>query len=374
MSRSRPGTGPATRSRAFVEVSLDALTRNWRALTAMSAPATVAPVVKADGYGLGAIPIAEHLWRLGARNFWAFDYPGASALRRSLPDACILMLGGLPHGAGEDCVHERLLPAIGALDELEEWRKAAAKAARPLPLALHFDTCLNRYAVPEPELRRIAAEPDRWLKGLKPALWMSHLADSETPDSPRNKHQLRLFHELSALLPPAPRSLAATCGVGLGKEWHLDMVRPGAGIYGMPVIPGLHPIARIAAQVVQLKEIAPGERLGYGGQWQAPSPSRIATIAIGYADGLNRESTPPGTPLWFKREPLPLRGRISMDLASVEVPQNSGLQTGDWVDLLPPPDPPKTPVPPLAYRRALTVSLGYRVERRYRQAGRNPPQ
>ncbi|MGR4001234.1 MAG: alanine racemase [Alphaproteobacteria bacterium] len=368
---------------AAAEIRLDRLAHNWNVLRRCAGgaqgarSATVVPVIKTNAYGFGTAQVSHCLWDLGARNFFVFTVDEALTLRAEFPQACIMMLGGLPLESGGDSgkgmemarelIAHRLLPAIGTLDELETWRKAAGHHGKKLPLVLHFDTGLNRYALPPKEIERVIENPKKYLSGLSPAVWMSHLLSAEIADDPANRRQLERFERITSQLPKATRSLANSCGIALGKEWHYEMVRSGAALYGIEGPRGIKRVLRLRAPVMQIKELAKGEAIGYNSLWRAPrARARVATIAFGYADGLSR-TTPQGTPLWFGDIPLPICGMISMDMVSVEAPP--GLRVGSMVDILAPPEGgvrSVRTVAPLDYTRMLTCQLGLRLPRLYR--------
>lgn len=355
------------------EINLNKLSQNWNLLR-QNSNATIAPVIKTNAYGFGTNPVSQTLHKQGARNFFVFSTSEALALRKKFPRTCIILLGGLPHNTARDLIANRLLPAISTLAELEEWRNNAKKLNTQLPLVLHFDTGLNRYALTPTETKLITNNPDKYLANLAPALWMSHLMSSENPSDPANQLQKKRFETITRKLPPAPRSLANSCGIALGEKWHYDLARAGAALYGIEGPRGIQRVLRLRAPVMQIKELRKGESIGYNALWLAPRKTRIATIALGYADGLAR-TTPPGTPLWCDNTPLPIRGRISMDMASVEINNAPQLQVGSLVDILPPPaGATPTEIPPLAYTRTLTCEMGTRLRRVYRQNGKNRPQ
>jgi alanine racemase len=146
---------------------------------------------------------------------------------------------------------------------------------------------------------------------------MSHLACSDDPDHPMNRQQLDQFHLMTDGI-SVPRSLAATGGILLGPEYHFDLTRPGVGLYGGQPFDQAQPVAHLDLPVVQVRDLEVGETVGYGNAWQAERPSKIATVSGGYADGLLRALSG-GATLWHGTQPVPLAGRVSMDLITVDV-------------------------------------------------------
>ncbi len=181
------------------------------------------------------------------------------------------------------------------------------------PFGIQLDTGMNR----------LGMEWDEWAAVAEvalaqgPALIMSHLACADEPDHPMNPYQLDLFHQMTDGL-GVPRSLAATGGILLGPDYHFDLVRPGIGLHGAAPFAGGHPSVHLALPVVQCRDLARGEVVGYGNSWQAQRPSRIATVSAGYADGILRALSG-RLRLWHGDRPCPAVGRISMDLITVDV-------------------------------------------------------
>jgi alanine racemase len=165
-------------------------------------------------------------------------------------------------------------------------------------------------------------------------LLMSHLACADTPEHPLNDKQIKLFREIRVQFRGLPASLANSSGIFLGDAAHCDMVRPGVALYGVNPTPGrpnpMHPVVGLQGRIVQLRHVAKGETVGYGGAWTAKRPSRIAVIAIGYADGYPRAASAPdgaaGGEAIVAGKRCPLAGRISMDLMAIDV---SELPEGD---------------------------------------------
>jgi alanine racemase len=191
---------------------------------------------------------------------------------------------------------------------------------------LHIDTGLHRLGLSARDVRHLAADPTM-MAGIKLDLVISHLASADNPGDPKNRDQLLAFETLSALLPGVPRSLAASDGLMLGAAFHFDLVRPGYALYGgqaSQIAPApVKPAVMVAARILSVTDVAPGETVGYSSTWRAKRPSRIATIAAGYADGIPRSaSAPDGRPggrVMITGHLAPMVGRVSMDLITVDV-------------------------------------------------------
>ena len=351
---------------AFLDIDLGAVVANWRLLAGMT-KGEAASVVKADAYGLGAARVASALAAAGCTTFFTAHLAEAVALRTILPDARILALNGVaPHSAAAFIAH-KLIPVLGSLHDVEQWRAAANRLERKLPAFLHLETGMNRLALSVQELAILQAQPER-LEGVVVDTVMTHLIAAETPDDPRNGAQLARFLALAGQFPGAKRSIANSPGSFLGEAFHLDLIRPGAALYGLNTSPAqaqpMRPAVRLRAPILQIHDIQPGTSVGYGGAWTAQRPSRIATIGVGYADGLHRSLSNRGSAV-FDDTPVPLVGRVSMDLSTFDV-TDVPAKPGDLLTLLDPahgPDALGREAQTIGYE--ILTSLGRRYERRY---------
>ena len=246
------------------------------------------------------------------------------------PGATIYVLDGLlpgaePHYAGFD-----LRPVLSSLPEVRDWAAYCRARGRRLPAAIHIDTGMNRLGMPESEVEQLAAAPDL-LAAFETTLVMSHLACADHADDPMNERQRQRFEELRAKLPPAPASLANSGGTFLGPAYHFDLVRPGIALYGGRAHEGkpnpMQTVVRLAARILQVREVAPGATIGYGATYKVQRPSRIATIACGYADGFLRAlsvATGEAGPVGYIGDyPVPIVGRVSMDFITADVTERA---------------------------------------------------
>jgi alanine racemase len=348
-------------------IDLDAVASNWRSLSALHGGA-VAAVVKADGYGLGAAQVAPRLHAEGARHFFVAHVTEGAALRPLLPGALIAILNGFSSADEAAYVDHGLVPVLGSLAELAAWRALAVRRDEKLPALLHVDTGMNRLGLDAAELAMLAAEP-ALLSGIDVRFIMTHLANAEVPDDPRNRQQLDAFSAACARLPRAPRSIANSSGIFLGADFRSDLARPGAALYGINPTPGapnpMRPVCRLTAQVLQIRDIPAGDRVGYNGVWTARRQSRVATVALGYADGYHRLATNRAEAA-FDGARIPLIGRVSMDLTTFDATDHRRLQAGDRLELIGPAVPPDE-VAGWAGTNGYEVltSLGHRATRSY---------
>lgn len=333
---------PGATAGEVLEIDLEAVAQNWRMLRARhGAGRETAAVLKADGYGLGAAPIAMRLLAEGCGHFFTAHLAEAVALRPRLPGALLAVLHGLGPGEAALFLEHDILPALGSLGEVDAWNAAAASAGRRLPALLHIDTGMNRTGITPAEARMLAAEPGR-MKGIDLRFVMTHLVSADSPGNPLNARQAALFAQAAALFPGVKRSFANSAGLFLGPAFASDLARPGAALYGLTPIAGqpnpMRPVARLRARVMQMHSVAAGKGVGYDHQWVAARPSRIVTLPVGYADGYHRAlgNRPPGQgpSVFFGASACPVVGRVSMDLITVDVTDCPEVTIGSWGTLI----------------------------------------
>jgi alanine racemase len=324
-----------TAAEACLTVDLDALARNYAVLRDLAPGAETAPVVKADAYGLGLAPVARRLRAEGASSFFVARVSEGEALRAVLGAAPVIhVLDGCPRGAAGRLAAAGLTPVLNSAEQVAEWRAHGARAA----VCIHVDTGLNRLGLPADGLEALLA-PGGAFAGLEVGLLISHLSCASWPDHPLNARQRALFEQIRPLFPDARASLANSSGVFLGPEHHFEQVRPGISLYGGG--PFGEPDARLAAvatleaPVLQVRDLAAGESVGYGAAFTAETPMRIAVVAAGYADGVLRAQSPAGYG-WVRGLRRRLLGRVSMDLIAIDVSEGETPAPGEMVELLGP--------------------------------------
>lgn len=323
---------------ARLEIDLGAIRANFRDLQRRTG-GRCAAVVKADAYGLGARAVAPALAAEGARQFFVAHLDEALALRPHLhAEAGIAVLNGLPPGAEADCAAAGVLPVLNSLAQLDAWTTLARAGGAPLPAILQVDSGMSRMGLAERDVAALAADPGR-LDGVALRLVMSHLACAERQNHPMNRAQLERFEAARRRLPPAPASLANSSGVFLGPAYHFDLARPGAALYGVAPVAGaanpMRPVLRLLGRILQIRDIPAGALVGYGATWTAPRPSRIATVAVGYADGYLRSLSGRAV-AHAGAAAAPLVGVVSMDTATFDVTDAPEAAEGGFLELLGP--------------------------------------
>ena len=308
---------------AILEIDLAAIVANWRSLGARHPGGPVAGVLKADAYGTGAARVAPALHAAGCRHFFVAHLAEALAIRPLVPGAMLAVLHGAPPGTEDQFVHHDLIPVLASPPAIAAW------AARG-PAILHVDTGMNRLGL---------AFDDLPIRGLDLRYAMTHLTASEVPDDPANGAQAAAARAVRAALPGIPFSFANSSGLFLGPDFASDLARPGAALYGINPTPGrtnpMRPVVTLRARVLQLRDIEAGAAVGYNATWRAPRASRIATVSVGYADGWPRSLANRGHAL-FDGTPVPLVGRVSMDLTTYDVTDCPAITAGAWLELIGP--------------------------------------
>lgn len=320
-------------------VFLHSLADNYRQLSRLATPASCAAVVKANGYGLGMVPVSQALHAAGCNEFFVATLAEGEQLRLALPAPTIFVLNGLGHHPPQRFQQAQLIPVLNSGEEIAIW--AEANHSTPSPCSLHVDTGMQRLGLPGDEFTRLLADP-QLLQRLNPVLVMSHLINSELSTAATNDEQLKLFNDLLKNLPPEiNRSLSNSSGIFLGDPFKFDLCRAGAACYGLNPLPGqanpMLPVVEISAPIIQIREVHESGKVGYGGTGKIAAGGRLATIAAGYADGYPRHAGGNAT-IQIGEWLAPVVGRVSMDLISVDISHlpRDAVEVGDPAYLLGP--------------------------------------
>ena len=321
-----------------VTVDLGALAANWRLLASKAGPAECAAVVKADAYGTGIEGAALALGRAGCRTFFVAHVFEGERLRSVAPGAIIYVLNGLMPRSAPLYLKHRLRPVLSSLLEMEDWRSASGRGRAPC--ALQLDSGMNRLGLVASEIEEAHDLSAR----LDLTLILSHFVWSgRASQADKVAAQIASFEELRAPWPHIPASIANSSGIFSAHEPFFDLVRPGYAMFGGNPTPGapnpMKPVVFMEAKVLQVRDIAAGESVGYDGRWTAPGPCRLATISAGYADGIpcgamGTNDAPPRGLVSVDGALCPIVGRISMDLIVLDVTEAPAVERGDSVELL----------------------------------------
>ncbi|MFL6831114.1 MAG: alanine racemase [Xanthobacteraceae bacterium] len=337
-----PAAADPNEAGGILTVDLAAIAANWNALAGMTVPVECAAVVKGDGYGCGLEPVTRTLYRAGCRTFFVADIAEGRRVRAVASDAAIYVLNGVMPGSAQAFAADYLRPVISSTTELAEWDAFVATRNWRGGGALHVDTGMNRLGITVDEAVAIAPRLQSENHGF--TLLMSHLACAEIPGHPMNDRQIRLFREVRMLYRGVASSLANSSGIFLGGTAYCDLVRPGVALYGVNPTPAkknpMRPVVELKARIIQVRTINKGDTVGYGAAFTATRPSRIAIVAVGYADGFLRSAAAargkPAAEVVVAGKRCPVAGRVSMDVLAVDVTDLSdgAVRRGDFATLI----------------------------------------
>ena len=333
---------PVDEAGGILTIDLSAVEANWKILRSASTPAECAAVVKADGYGLGLEPVAQRLSTAGCTTFFVAELSEGKRLRKVAPQADIYVLNGLAPGTGQVFADHNLRPVIGSTAEIAEWDAFTHVNKWDGGYALHVDTGMNRLGMSIEEAAAFAPRINAENHGL--SLLISHFVAAQFAESPRNAQQLQSFRDIRALYRGVPASIANSSGIFVDQAAHLDLVRPGAALYGVNPTPStknpMKPVVDLNVRVAQVRNVGFGETVGYDATWTARRPSRIAVVTLGYADGFFRtvsgDDQRPGGTLFLQGCACPIVGRISMDLTALDVTDlaERSVKRGDYATVI----------------------------------------
>ncbi len=303
----------------------DALAANWRWLDARSGGAACGAAVKADGYGLGAREVVAVLSAAGCRDFYVSTWDEVEALLPMAGDVGLSVFHGLRPEDRDVALAYPARPVLNTVRQVAWWKETGRLCD------VMVDTGMNRLGL----TMRDAASG--LLDGLAIDTVMSHLACADVREDPMNARQQSDMAALAAQVPAKRYSLANSAGVCLGEAYAFDLTRPGLALYGGVPHPddaaqleGLAQVAHLEAQVLQVRDVAAGETVGYGATYRAQRDERVAILNIGYADGYARAFS--GTHAGVRHEDvvLDVAGRVSMDLVAVRLGA-ARVEEGDWL-------------------------------------------
>ncbi len=332
------------RSGALLTIDLAAIVANWRTLKRLGGPGCdVGAVVKADAYGLGLVPVAQALKSAGCTTFYVAHIDEGIALRPALgPEPRILVMHGPNPGTEKDFAAHHLIPVLSTPPQIKAWRGFAHSSDVLMESVVQVDTGMNRLGLTAAEFESHVANPDGFL-GLHPLALMSHLACADTPEHPMNARQREHFASALSVFrgkfPDAKGTLANSSGLFLGRAFVFDMARPGVALYGVNPTPGganpMVPVVRLQAKILQVRRVDAAAPVGYGAAHLTPDGAKLATVSMGYADGLLRSWSPNGR-AFVDDFAVSVAGRVSMDLTTfdVSIVPESALGPGAVIDII----------------------------------------
>ena len=330
---------PESEAGARLTIDTSALAANWRLCASRAPGAACSAVVKGDAYGIGIDVAVPALLAAGCDSFFVAHLGEARRVRAHTTTARVFVLNGLMSGTAPLYAALDLMPVLGSQAELTEWA-AFCKATRwPGPAVLHVDTGMSRLGL---SLEEALTLEQATLPRL--CLVMSHLACADEPEHPQNARQVAGFAAVRTRFADLPASLCNSSGLFLPGAPGLDLVRPGVALYGGNPTPHranpMQPVVKLEARILQVRDLAPGESVGYGATWAGRQPGRVAIIGAGYADGYLRAGSSSddfdSAIALVNGEPCAVAGRISMDLTAIDISTlpPSAVSRGDWIELI----------------------------------------
>ena len=302
---------------AKLHIDLDAITTNYHALRDAFTGDTVASVVKANAYGAGVDVVAPALAKAGCEQFYVATLEEALALREVMPQAHISVFHGVQKGEAETFKAHAITPVLNSVPQLERWAEIGEGQSK-----LHLDTGMGRLGLTDSEFKYIREERAELLRRAQVNTLMTHLCNASEPTHPINEEQRARFAAMTMHFPEMKRSLCNSGGIGLGEEWHCDLARPGCALYGILPAPEfsipLQQVATLEAPILQIRTLDRDQSISYGVSAERRKGARLATVASGYADGIQRDLSNNLYALCAGVK-VPLVGRVTMDMLIFDV-------------------------------------------------------
>lgn len=333
--------------RSVLTIDLGALRQNYITLKTKVGSAQCAAVIKANGYGLGAIHVAQALRQEDCEIFFVASLEEAVTLRDAGLQETLYVFDGLTPKTGPYFRQYHLRPVLNSMAQFSEWCEENLKNTEALILAaLHVDTGMNRLGVTYGEAERFAEDYNLSSASQKLPIMhvMSHLACADDSHHEMNIKQYEQFENITKLFPNTLKSLSNSAGIFLGSNFHFDLVRPGISLYGGRAQIGsrnpMQPVVKLESQILQIRECQVGETIGYGATQTFTRPTTVATIGLGYADGyfrcLSVSNQYTGGYVAIHGKRAPILGRVSMDLVGIDITdvKDGSVTVGDYVEVL----------------------------------------
>ncbi len=355
-----------------LNVDLSKIQKNYKTYQEQVAPAKTSTVLKADAYGLGVGKIFLALLEVDCQDFFVATLGEGIFLRNLSKKGNIYILNGIKYDEIEAFAECNLVPVLNDLAQINIWNDFAKKQNQKFSAILHIETGLNRQAISFLEVKKIAKTTRKILSNIDVLYVIGHLACANQIDNVRNKEQLNRFKEIIKLLPNYKYSLVNSSGIFLGKEYHFDLVRPGAGLFGINPTPyfkanPMEQVFNLMSKVIHIKKIEEDGMVGYGNICPVAKNMVLATVPIGYADGYLR-SLSNKSYVYIKNKSVPVLGYVSMDMIMIDISsfKKNEIKIGDEVEII----GENVKLSQLASRAEtisyeIIASLGHRCRRNY---------
>lgn len=322
-------------SNSILKVNLSAIVANYLFLKQKASGKKVACVVKANAYGLGVGEVVPVLKNAGCNKFFVANLDEAIELRQILPESFIGVFSGISKNEEDIFVMYGLTPVLNSIYQFELFSQYVDKKGISYPCLLHIDSGMNRLGFSFEEIKKLQSED--LLKKLNIKMILSHLACADEKSHEKNLQQLEVVRNLRKIFPNIPISFANSYGVFLGQEYHFDIIRPGIALYGGNPTPNdinpMQSVVQITSKILQIRNIDTPQTVGYGATYKLEAGSKIATLPVGYADGYFR-SLSNKSYCAIASKKVPVVGRVSMDLITVDITSIKDIEVGDEVEII----------------------------------------
>ena len=325
-------------------IDLTALADNWKSLAHKAPSSETGAVVKANAYGLGIEVAVPVFYEAGCRTFFTAMAEEAVRVRKLFKDVRVFVLNGLFEDTVSTIKENNLIPVLSSIEQVTFW----AKLASGKPSALHVDTGMNRLGLVTSDAGELAENSQlRSEAGIRTLI--SHFACADDPEDSLNHQQMEAYKSIADAFSDLEKSLANSAAILSNTASHYDLTRPGIALYGGEAINDLpnpmKPVVSARTRILQIRQVKPGETIGYGATHKFTSNSDVAICSAGYADGFHRSSSGSGVPLrkgapiggygWMDGYKVPIVGRVSMDLTAFDISQvpKSVQQKCKWIEL-----------------------------------------
>ena len=296
----------------------------------------ICPVIKANAYGLGDIPIAKFLIKNKCKDFWVANIIEALKIKKTVPNINIYVANGLNKNEDKIFLKNKFIPVLNTYEQFKKWTNFLNKKKVFKELAIQVDTGMCRSGFQNEDILKLRNDRSI-LQKFKEVIIFTHLASADEKKSRYNNDQKNKFLKIKSMFQfqNCKFSLAASGGIFLGKDYHFDMVRPGIALYGGKLFfnKKLKNVVSLISPVIQINSLKKGETAGYNQTYKAKKNIVTATIPLGYADGVKIKISNIGH-VFYKNIKLPMIGRISMDLMIIDITKvKNKIKIGDYLEV-----------------------------------------
>lgn len=327
---------------SVLTVDLQAIVRNWKLISSKLADGCVCGAsIKSNAYGLGAVKVSNILAKNGCENFFvAYSFEGIKVRTGSKNVKNIFVFSGVWSGEEEDFFEHDLIPVINSEEQLRTWANFAKNKGKKLKTAFNIDSGLVRLGLVFSEFVTLYQETDLF-DYIEPVLIISHLACSYDRKHPKNLEQLELFSNFAYFakntFPNIKTSLSNSAGIFLGQDFHFDVIRSGASLYGLSSFEDgnfLENTIELKSKILQIQEANPPQTIGYNATYKVKRKTKVASVAIGYGDGFFRSLSNKGYG-YLKGQKVNIIGNISMDTTTFDITDiKEEVKVGDFIELI----------------------------------------